>query len=124
MWSKTGPVAENMLHREIYERLKTFAKQEQITTYSEIAPLANLDMENPDHRGEIGRLLGIVSTFEHQDGRPLLSAIVVHRQDNIPGEGFFELARELGALRPSQDRLAFWCREVARVHEAGARDHD
>jgi len=46
----------------------------------------------------------------------MLTAIVVHKRDNIPGEGFFELARHLGLLSGGDDELAFFCHEVARVH--------
>src|SRR2546428_554217 len=69
-------------------------------------------------RDRIRQILGIISTYEHQHGRPMLTAIVVHKQDNIPGHGFFELAQHLGLLKPGADELAFFCGEVARVHSA------
>ena len=118
MWKDDSPVTEDMLHTPIYETLKNFAKQEQTTTYSEIAPLAGLDMENPADRDQIRQILGKISTYEHQHGRPMLTAIVVHKQDNIPGPGFFELAQHLGLYRNNQDKLVFFCNEVTRVHAA------
>ena len=51
----------------------------------------------------------------------MLTAIVVRRQDNILGHGFFELAERLGLLRPGADKVAFFCNEVARVHRAWQR---
>src|SRR2546426_10096335 len=100
----------------IFDELKRVAERQEMTTSSAIAPLAGLDMDNPADRDAMRRLLGDISTHEHRQGRPLLTAIVVHKQDNIPGHGFFELAQQLGLLRPGADQLAFFCREVARVH--------
>ena len=116
MWRHS--VNEDMLDKAIYEELKRIARRSEMTTYSAIAPLASLDMENPADRDRIRQILGIISTYEHQHGRPMLTAIVVHKQDNIPGHGFFELAQHLGLLKPGADELAFFCGEVARVHSA------
>ena len=56
-----------------------------------------LDMSRIDHRAEIGRILGEISSYEHEnDRRPLLSALVVRAGDNYEGDGFFKLAEELG----------------------------
>ncbi len=107
-----------MLHQPIYDELKRVAERQETTTYSAIAPLAGLDMDSPADRDTIRQILTTISTHEHQQGRPMLTAIVVHRQDNIPGRGFFELAQRLGLLRPGADQVAFFCREVARVHAA------
>lgn len=122
MWRSDKPVTEAMLHKPIYDELKRLARRQQMTNYSAIAPLAGLDMENPDHRDVMRELLGKISTYEHQQGRPMLTAIVVHKQDNIPGHGFFELARHLGLLSAGEDQLAFFCREVARVHNYWGSD--
>ncbi len=116
MWSGKEPVTENMLHQPIYKELKRLAKRQETTTYSAIAPLAALDMDNPADRQEMRQILGKISTYEHQHGRPMLTAIVVHKHDNIPGNGFFELARHLGLLSEGDEELAFFCREVARIH--------
>ena len=100
---------------------KRIAKRQETTTYSDIAPLANLDMADPANRDEISQLLGQISTYEHQQGQPMLTAIVIHREDNIPGPGFFELARHLGRLKEGNDKLAFFCHEVARVHQTWSK---
>lgn len=107
-----------MLRQPIYEELKRVAQRQETTTYSAIAPLAGLDMGNSADRDAIRHILTAISTHEHQQRRPMLTAIVVHRQDNVPGHGFFELAQRLGLLRPSADKVAFFCGEVARVHRA------
>lgn len=109
---------EDIPDKAVYEALKRLAASQALTTYSNIAPLAKLDMDSPADRDAMRNVLGRISTYEHRHGRPMLTAIVVHKQDNIPGEGFFELAWQLGLLKPGADKLGFFCGEVARVHAA------
>ena len=104
------------MHEQIYNKLKAVARAGTIITYSEIAPLAGLDMTNPAHRNEIRRILGEVSTFEHRLGHPLLSVVVVHHEDNMPGKGFFVLAKAL-CVYDGHDELPFFSTELTRVHE-------
>ena len=47
-------------------------------------------------RAEIGRILGEISTFEHDNGRPLISTIVVTKGSMYEGDGFYKLAQVLG----------------------------
>jgi len=102
--------------RDIYERLKEVARAGRTITYGEIAPMAELDMSNPVDRNEIAAILVAISTTEHQEGRPLLSAVVVRSDTRYPGKGFFKLAQDLGIYDRSDD-LAFFVQELARVHE-------
>ena len=104
------------MNEAIYNRLLEVARAGEYITYSDIAPLADLDMTLDADRHEIGRLLGEISTFEHQHGRPLLSAIVIHRDNNIPGHGFFVLARELNLYQGTDD-LLFFIGEFNRVRD-------
>jgi hypothetical protein len=106
------------INQQIYERLQEVANEGELTTYGEIAPLANLNMENPDDRNKMAQILGDISTHEHEQGRPMLSAIVVLAEIGYPGEGFFTLARELGLLHGNKefDNLDFFVQEVKRVY--------
>lgn len=106
------------MHREIYEELQRVAREQDVTTYEPIAQLADLDMRRQEDRNEIGRLLGEISTYEHEQGRPLLSAVVHLQEQNRPGVGFFTLARQLGLLQADGDEDAFWNDEVRRVWQA------
>lgn len=106
------------IHNEIYERLKEVARCGELIHYLEIAPLANLNMENQADRTKIGEILGEISTYEHHHGRPMLSAIVVLAGVGHPGEGFYNLARSLG-LHHKRSELAdmeFFVQEVKKVH--------
>jgi len=78
--------------------------------------MAGLDMSNPADRNEIARILGEISTYEHEQGHPMLSAVVVLHDSNLPGTGFFTLARELGKFDGADD-LAFFAGELHRVHD-------
>jgi hypothetical protein len=106
------------IHQEIYERLKEVARNGDLITYSEIAPLAGLDMENQADRTRMGEILGEISTFEHQNGRPMLSSLVVLAGIGYPGEGYFNLARHLGLHhgKGEFEDLDFFVQEVKRVH--------
>jgi hypothetical protein len=107
------------IHQLIYERLIEVARNGDLVTYGEIAPLANLNMENPDDRNKIAHILGEISTHENEEGRPLLSSIVVLAGFGYPGEGFFNLARELGHHhgRKEFEDLEYFVQEVKKVHE-------
>ena len=107
------------MHQAIYEELKRVAARATTVTYSEIAPLADLDMEDPSHRDEIGQLLGEISEYEHGMNKPLLSVVVIHRDDNMPGPGFFKLAKRL-RLYDGRDDLKFFLDELKRAHAAWA----
>ena len=103
------------MHEAIYERLKAVAMAGSVTTYADIAPMAGLDMSNPDHRNRIGEILGEISSAEHAQGRPMLSAVVIQKDNNIPGSGFFTLAKQLG-LYSGADDVVFFVKELRRVH--------
>lgn len=56
-----------------------------------------LTMSDGQHiRNEIGRILGEISEYEHNNDRPLLSALVIRLNDGEEGDGFFKLAENLG----------------------------
>ncbi len=111
------------MNRVVYERLQEVARNQSLTAYEDVAALANLDMHFAHDRDEISRILDEISTFEHSQGRPLLSAIVVHKEREnfgIPGKGFFTMARRLKRLHPGEDEKNFWRGEVSRVHREWA----
>ena len=109
-----------LMHTGIYNRLVELARDRRLTTYSDIAPLAGLSMEIDEDRERMSQLLGEIVLHEVGAGRPMLTAIVVHRGgDNNPGEGFFAIATELNRFsgsRQQMPRLEFWTRQVQDVH--------
>ena len=57
------------------------ASKKQLIYYSDLCKTANLrlDMSIPADRGKIGEILGHISRYEHENGRPLISSVVVSR---------------------------------------------
>jgi hypothetical protein len=58
-------------------------------------------------------LLYEISKEEDAAGRGMISALVVRQEDGLPGQGFFDLARELG--RDVSDRIRCWNDETRIV---------
>lgn len=111
-------ITHSELHHGIYEELIRVARAGQVTYYSNIAPMAGLDMSNPVDRNEIATILFRISSYEHQLGNPMLSAVVVLKEQNSPGKGFFTLAAELALYSgtTSDDEDEFLIEELNRVH--------
>jgi hypothetical protein len=63
-------------------------------------------------------LLGQLSEESDADGRGMISALVVHKEDGRPGRGFFSFAKDLGRDISDQERC--WSDELNRVYCAFA----
>jgi len=75
-------------------------------------------MEEERDREEMSRLLEEIA--RHEEKRPMLTAVVIRREDNIPGEGFFQIAQVLGRYagsRKPNDRLRFWIDSLNEAHD-------
>ncbi|MGA8025804.1 MAG: hypothetical protein WB992_01575 [Bryobacteraceae bacterium] len=67
------------------------------------------------HEEAMRHMLGEISTHESKNGRGMLTVIVVHKHGDMePGPGFYKCAESLGF--DVSDRLAFWTRELHKVH--------
>jgi hypothetical protein len=107
------------MHTAIYELLKETARAGRLITYGEVAPLANLHLESQGDRNRLAQLLGEISQHEHSQGHPMLSAVVVVADTQIPGKGFFTFAKELGKYQGSTElqELEFYAKELRRVYD-------
>ncbi len=88
-----------VMNYRVREYLIDLASKGKIIYYQQLSDACNLglDMQASEwDRAEIGRILGEVSTYEHENGRPLISAIVLSKGSLYEGDGFFKLAEELG----------------------------
>lgn len=92
-----------MVHQEIYAKLRDVAANEQVIYYHQIAPLAGLDMSLADDRNRIAEILDEISLLEHEQGRPLLSVVVVQIETGRPGKGFYKLATNLRLFSGKSD---------------------
>ncbi|MGZ4363811.1 MAG: hypothetical protein ACXVFF_16465 [Gaiellaceae bacterium] len=105
----------------IARQLHKVARDQATITYGDLADkmakagLISLDPHSP----ALAALLGQVNVIEREAGRPLISALVVHKGGDLePGTGFWAFARELG-IDPGSGphaRLDFWTREVERCY--------
>lgn len=77
---------------EIAHKCKTITYQE----LSDECKLGLIMRESVYARAEIGRILGEISAFEHNNNRPLISSLVISKGDNYQGDGFYKLSEELG----------------------------
>ena len=106
------------MNDELYQKLIEVAKNTDTVTYEEIREIAGVgSFDSPGNRVLIGAILEQLSAHEHNEGRPLLSAVVILKDENIPGEGFFTLAKKLELMDEEGDRLGFFVRELGRVHD-------
>lgn len=102
----------------IYQEIAKVAKSGGTTYYSDIAPLVGMDVRSLPDRNRISNILDEISRSEHADGKPLLSAVVISKVENCPGQGFFTLAQSLNLYDGNPDsKLEFWKQELRRVHE-------
>ena len=95
------------------------AAGKRVIAYSDlVVEIHSLDLEpQGDH---LAHMLGEISTAEHEAGRGMLTVVVVHKHgDQMPGQGFFQLARSLG--HDTKDREAFWIGELDKVYAAWRR---
>lgn len=97
-------------------KLRDVARARQTIHYSDIAPMLNLDMSDPKDRVRIGEILGDISKAEHSEGRPLISVVVTHKEDERPGPGFFALGQQLG-LTGAMGAELFFVTELKRAHD-------
>ena len=82
------------IRKELIER----ARLKSPITYSTLNEQLelNLNFNNDYDRGLIGEWLGEISFHEFEKGRPLLSALVIHKgKDREQGDGFYKLCEEL-----------------------------
>ena len=103
----------NAAKEEIKQILIEIAKNRQTITYSDLVRKVNTINFEPVSYG-LSAMLGEISSEEYIAGRGMLTAVVVLKDDGIPGSGFFELARALGKSFP--DELKFWVDELNKVY--------
>jgi hypothetical protein len=63
-------------------------------------------------------LLGQLSEESDEEGKGMISALVVHKEDGRPGKGFFTLASALGRNVSDPDKC--WSEELKHVYRAFA----
>lgn len=106
------------LRAKLYDHLVDLARSGRTTTYAQAASQIGLDIRRAADANELASLLRNISESEHREGRPMLSAICFMAGARRPGLPFFELAKSLGLMKPTEDPRGFVDDEIKRV-----RDH-
>lgn len=112
---------------EIRQLLIRTARSGGFITYTDLCKqISAIQIEPHEHALRI--LLGGVSTEEHEDGRPLLTALIIYKNGEFaPGTGFFNLAESLGYEVGNTDlyRDRFWLDQLRQLRETWpAEKHD
>jgi hypothetical protein len=98
------------MHQALYEKLKEIARARSKIAYSELAQSVYLN------RRRLGLPLEEICCYEHEQGRPMLSVVAVHKHSGIPAKPFFDLARSLGLYKGDNDS-EFFTDELRKAHE-------
>ncbi|CAA2136869.1 hypothetical protein [Methylobacterium bullatum] len=99
--------------------LYDYARRGHTITYTELTQRISTIPFGPHNRDFHG-LLDAVSRDEEEEGRGLLSVLVVRKDGDIkPGPGFFSMAEDVG--REFHDELAFWISEFEAVVKANKK---
>ena len=110
-----------MVDKRIYEKLKEIARNRSKIHYKELATLFGMPFETSGDRNQLYDKLYEISTNEHLDSKPMLSAVVVHEPSfdalQLPGWGFFKLAMSLGKWDGKGDKRKFFYAEIKRVYD-------
>jgi hypothetical protein len=107
--------------REAHDAMVIAIQSGRTITYGELTTKITAIHFEPDAH-VFHELLGQIAETENEEGRGMLSVIVVHgtgEKKGQPGDGFFTLARKLG--RDVREPIQFWATELQRVQNAWSR---
>ena len=91
------------------------AQSEGVIAYSDLVQKITSCSLEPNGAA-LAHMLGEVSSEEDEEGRGLLTVVVVHKTGDMrPGPGFFRLARSRG--RHIMDEEQFWIEELRNVYD-------
>jgi hypothetical protein len=89
---------------------------EPLISYSDALTLVwHLIDFNDAHDTRFHHMLGQISEEEEAAGRGLLTALVVHKEDFVPGNGWWDLAKQHG--RDIRDREKCWIKEIELIKQ-------
>lgn len=113
---KPDEYRKSKIYPIVFSELINAAKYRGYVTYQEVAKLVGLPLTGNYMGNELGTLLGAISEDEVKRGRPMLSAIVVDKNEKI-GPGFFPWAKQLGRMKEGEDEEEFLERERKAVYD-------
>jgi hypothetical protein len=98
---------EERIRQELISFVKIGDSRKSFVRYKPLAEKVNIPFGNEYERSLLYGMLGNISRYEFEHGRPLMSVIVVN-DEYAPGKGFFTLAKsELKKQKPDEDNDKF-----------------
>jgi hypothetical protein len=100
------------------------ARDRRLLTYPDVAAIMGLTYGGSAMGTKVGAMGDAINRFEHDAGRPMLSALIVKTQSRVPGEGFYRSALALGRTTAFGDAMSdreFWESERDAVYNEWAR---
>lgn len=107
---------QDELDNRIRKILAAHAKENKTITYGELGEAVNLRANH----WFLNTALRILSKESHEQECGMLSVVVVRKDTELPGKGFFKQARELNEGKPAPadaDEREFWRAEFDKVCE-------
>lgn len=103
------------MNKKIYSKLIEVAKKSTVIYESDLARAAGMNLTLPHENREMDRYLDEINSYEREQGHPVLSAVVIQKDNHMPGKHFFEFCRDIGLLK-SEDEDEFYIKEQRNVH--------
>ena len=100
---------------KIRRKLIEVAKKENVISYGDLAGFAEMPFDVDSERNRLYAILDEINRGEDAQGRPMLSVVVVHKDDGKPGAGFFKLAKHIGLQKKSVSNDDFYTSEMIKV---------
>lgn len=98
---------------EMWHALVERAKVEDLIYYSDLADNIRTIRLEP-HSYAMSTMLLEAAIEEENAGRPMLTAVVVHKEDGWPGPGFYNAAEKVS--RDTSDPEKCWSEELKKVY--------
>lgn len=118
---------------ELARRIADAGRREQLISYSDLVKNVSFvlpSLREPEHRIDtsewqdidraiVGDFLGYLSMESYERGGFFASALVVGKENRLPGEGYYSLLKELGLIKSSKtDKAAYlWADHVQKAQE-------
>jgi hypothetical protein len=122
MTGKRSLIREAVIYSQaVHERLIQVAHEQGYVQYKEVADLAGIRITGGALSDALKHLLRDITLQDLASDplRPMICAVALGKDAVRPGNGFFELARELKRLHSAEPRVedAFWVRELKALYE-------
>jgi len=108
---------QTLLCLKLYDEMRQVAAQGGTVTCAELGARVGLPQDSLEGRAEFCRMVDAINLHLHLCGQPMLSAVVLARDNGRPSWRFFEQARRLGLYREGTDHQAFFQEELNKVYK-------